>query len=94
MGNAEEQPKRFMRFGVESDTCWCHFFIDITQNITLHGQTKAIKPQGLGDRYVYGAVSPIDGESFFLVMPYCNTDCMNVFLRELSAAIQRHGYCI
>ena len=24
------------------------------------------------------------GESFFLVMPYCNTDCMNLFLRELS----------
>jgi len=37
-------------------------------------------------RYVYGAVSPHDGESFFLVMPYCNTDCMNVFLRELSAS--------
>lgn len=37
-------------------------------------------------RYAYGAVSPVDGEAFFLVMPYCNTDCMNVFLRELSAA--------
>ena len=24
------------------------------------------------------------GESFFLVMPYCNTECMNVFLEELS----------
>ena len=35
-------------------------------------------------RYVYGAVSPMDGESFFIVMPSCDTDCMNVFLRELS----------
>ena len=35
-------------------------------------------------RYAYGAVEPLTGESFFLVMPYCNTDCMNVFLRELS----------
>jgi putative transposase len=37
-------------------------------------------------RYTYGAVEPQTGESFFLVMPYCNTDCMNVFLRELWAA--------
>ncbi len=35
-------------------------------------------------RYAYGAVEPLTGESCFLVMPYCNTDCMNVFLNELS----------
>ena len=35
-------------------------------------------------RYLYGAVSPMDGELFSLVMPYANTDCMNVFLSELS----------
>ncbi len=35
-------------------------------------------------RYAYGAVEPQTGESFFLVLPYCNTDCMNVFLQELS----------
>lgn len=37
-------------------------------------------------RYAYGAVEPQTGESFFLVLPYCNTDCMNVFLREMSSA--------
>lgn len=37
-------------------------------------------------RYAYGAVEPVTGESFFLVLPYCNTDCMKVFLEELSAA--------
>lgn len=37
-------------------------------------------------RYAYGAVEPQTGESFFLVLPYCNTDCMNVFLRELANA--------
>ena len=37
-------------------------------------------------RYAYGAVEPLTGESFFLIMPYCNTVCMNVFLRELSKA--------
>ena len=36
-------------------------------------------------QYAYGAVSPVDGELFALVMPYTNTQCMNVFLRELSA---------
>lgn len=35
-------------------------------------------------RYAYGAVEPVTGESFFLIMPYSNTDCMAVFLRELS----------
>ena len=35
-------------------------------------------------RYAYGAVEPLTGESCFLVMPYCNTVCMNIFLRELS----------
>ena len=35
-------------------------------------------------RYVYGAVEPLTGESCFLIMPYCNTVCMSLFLRELS----------
>ncbi len=36
-------------------------------------------------RYAYGAVEPLTGESCFLIMPYCNTACMNLFLGELSA---------
>ena len=35
-------------------------------------------------RYAYGAVEPLTGESYFLILPYCNTVCMNVFLEELS----------
>ena len=35
-------------------------------------------------RYVYGAVEPFTGESCFLIMPYCNTACMNLFLNQLS----------
>ena len=34
-------------------------------------------------RYAYGAVEPKTGDSAFLVMPNCDTDCMNVFLRFL-----------
>ena len=36
-------------------------------------------------RYAYGAVEPLTGESFFLVMPCCNTACMNIFLKQLSS---------
>lgn len=35
-------------------------------------------------RYAYGAVEPYNGNSFFLVLPYSNTVCMNVFLQKLS----------
>jgi len=35
-------------------------------------------------QYAYGAVEPLTGESFFLIMPNCNTDCMNIFLQKLS----------
>lgn len=55
--------------------CWC--MKNIRPTVPCHHIREY--------RYAYGAVSPVDGESFFLIMPYCNTDCMNVFLRELSA---------
>ena len=35
-------------------------------------------------RYAFGAVEPLSGENFFLVMPNCDTACTNVFLSELS----------
>lgn len=35
-------------------------------------------------RYAFGAVDPLTGDSFFLVLPRCDTDCMNVFLAQLS----------
>ena len=54
--------------------CWCAK--GIRPNVPCHHIREY--------RYVYGAVEPLTGESCFLVMPYCNTDCMNVFLDELS----------
>ena len=55
-------------------TCWC---------------PKGIRPvvpcQHIREyRYVYGSVEPLTGDSFFLVLPYSNTDCMNIFLENLS----------
>jgi putative transposase len=35
-------------------------------------------------RHAFGAVEPLTGASFFLIMPLCNTEMMNLFLAELS----------
>jgi putative transposase len=35
-------------------------------------------------RYTFGAVEPLTGDSFFLIMSNCDTQCMNLFLRGLS----------
>jgi len=56
--------------------CWC--FPGLRPTVPCHHIREY--------RYAYGAVEPLTGESFFLILPYCNTDCMNVFLKELSAA--------
>ena len=58
--------------------CWC--FPGLRPTVPCHHIREY--------RYAYGAVEPKTGESFFLVMPYCNTDCMNVYLRELSVIYQ------
>lgn len=34
--------------------------------------------------YAYAAVCPHDGDMVSLVLPYANTDCMNIFLQEVS----------
>ena len=34
--------------------------------------------------YAYGAISPLDGDIVSLVLPKCNTQCMNIFLSEVS----------
>jgi putative transposase len=54
--------------------CWCSK--DIRPSVPCHHIREY--------RYAYGAVDPQRGDSFFLVLPYCNTICMNVFLQELS----------
>lgn len=34
---------------------------------------------------MFGAFSPINGDSFLLELPYCNTECFELFLNEFSA---------
>ena len=54
--------------------CWCY-----------KGFRPTVPCQHIREyRYAYGAVDPQSGDSFFLILPYCNTDCMNIFLEKLS----------
>lgn len=57
-------------------TCWC-----------AKGVRPAVPCHHIREyRYAFGAVEPLTGESFFLVMNACDTICMNMFLSELSKA--------
>ncbi len=38
--------------------------------------------------YVFGAVEPLTGDNFFLILPRCNSACMNAFLQDLSKEYQ------
>ena len=56
--------------------CWCE-----------NGMRPSVPCHHIREyRYAYGAAEPTTGESFFLIMPYCNTECRNMFLKELSKA--------
>ena len=65
-------------FGRISDptSCWC--FPGCRPIVPYHHIREY--------RYAYGAVEPQTGDSFFLILPNCDTVCMNVFLKELSEA--------
>ena len=54
--------------------CWC--FPGLRPSVPCHHIREY--------RYAYGAVEPMTGESFFLIMPNCNSECMGVYLKELS----------
>jgi transposase len=50
---------------------------------------KGVKPicpfhQVFKSTYLFGAYSPINGESFMTEMPNCNTECFQIFLDEFS----------
>lgn len=55
--------------------CWCK-----------HGIRPSVPCHHIREyTYAYGAVCPIEGTLFSLVLPKCNTDCMNIFLDKLSS---------
>jgi len=54
--------------------CWCSG--GIRPSVPSHRVREYV--------YTYGAVDPIDGESTFIISDRCNTECTNVFLKEIS----------
>jgi putative transposase len=56
--------------------CWC--FPGLRPSVPCHHIREY--------RYAYGAIEPLTGEHFFLVLPYSDTVCMNLFLKHLSIA--------
>lgn len=55
-------------------SCWCP-----------KGQRPSVPCHHIREyMYAYGAVEPLSGDNFFLILPFCNTICMNLFLKELS----------
>ena len=50
---------------------------------------KGVKPicryqHKFQNTYLYGAFSPINGSSFMLELPFCNTDCFELFITKFS----------
>jgi len=39
---------------------------------------------GFKNFYLYSAVNPLNGKDFTLIVPNVNTDCMNIFLEQMS----------
>ena len=60
-------------------SCWCP--LGIRPVVPCHHVREY--------RYAFGAVEPLTGESFFWIMPSCDTDCMNLFLQKLSENFPR-----
>ena len=84
MDARKREPKRNVRLMFEDEagfgrinqpkSCWCPK--GVRPSVPCHHIREY--------RYAFGAVEPLTGDNFFLVMPYCNTNCTNVFLAELS----------
>lgn len=52
---------------------------------SIKGQRPSVPCHHIREyRYVYGAIEPLAGEGYFLIMPNCDSGRMNVFLSTLS----------
>lgn len=47
-------------------------------------RTGVLVKQGFANFYLYSAIDPETGDIFTLEIPYVNTNCMNIFLLEMS----------
>jgi putative transposase len=63
-------------FGRINDPKYCWIFDNVRPLVPCHKIREY--------RYAYGAAEPLTGDSFFLVLPYANTMCMQLYLEKLS----------
>lgn len=65
------------RFGLISEIryCWCPKPIRPVCRVLVSQENT----------YAYGAVNVLDGRFESLVLPHCDTDCMQIFLDEISS---------
>jgi transposase len=64
---------------------------DVARLWALKGRRPYTKIRpGYQNFYLYSSVSPHKGEGFTLFLPWVNTEMMNLYLRELSAAYPNH----
>ena len=64
--------------------CWCSK--KIRPSVPCHHIREYV--------YAFGAVEPVTGENFFLVLPRCNTGCMNVFHAEYLGMLHQYQFFI
>jgi transposase len=52
------------------------------------------KQNGRASAYLFGAINPLSGDSYGLILPAVNTDAMNLFLSGLSKKMSRWKHCL
>lgn len=74
------------RFGRISDPAYCW---------APKGVRPTVSAQIIREyTHVFSAVCPNDGQSFSLILPYADTDAMNIFFHEFSEAFQEYRIII
>lgn len=82
----EQQKDNYTKFNVYfQDESRFGLFTRNGKSLTIKG-VKPVCPfvQDFKNNYLFGAFSPIDGNHLLLEMPYCDTECFEIFLTELA----------
>jgi hypothetical protein len=58
--------------------------------------TRPVAPhdQRTKSAYIFGAICPQEGKAAGLVLPFCNTDTMNLHLAEISCAVAADAHAV
>ena len=83
---AESRKKGYKRFNIYfEDESRFGLFTRNGRALTARG-VKPICPyhHKFENRYLFGAFSPVNGNSLMIELPYCNTDMFQIFLDEFS----------